>query len=385
MRKMKFFSVVFAALFLGLTANVWSQCVQLVPVQQKTTGSQTGLTGTLGTDIKPFYWQTETPTNNSGTVAVAGMMKLLSGTTYYIFGNWHNPGNVGCPGNPPAATSQTTFLTDHKNGSTGNGEYILVTHRFVNTTDGYNFDGLSPNAQAPVAIPTFSSCNLAASGLHYNVTMAWPAITALSGIYDVAPASNVITGIRIRWAGGAAAPASDIANWPNILTTVNTSGAGTDPGGITSVALPDGPLPSGGIWFRMFLVYGGGVYESAFGGPAIAGGTPTASGIFVQDSVSASRGQVTVNWRTNVESAVAGFDVVYSRTKAGTFTLVPGTETAPKGNNSAYSVTFPKPVRVEKLFFKVQAHMTDGSSQFSDIMKLGDDASKSGLGKVLPD
>ncbi len=105
----------------------------------------------------------------------------------------------------------------------------------------------------------------------------------------------------------------------------------------------------------------------------------------MQDSVSANHGQVTVNWRTNVESAVAGFDVLYSRTKTGTFTLVAGTATAPKGNNSAYSVTFPKPVRVDKLFFKVQAHMTDGSSQFSDLMKLGDDNSGAGRGKVLPD
>jgi len=384
-RKINIIALLFSMLLLCFSASAWGQCGQNLNVQQKLTGSQTGLTGTLGTDIKPFYWQTETPTNNSGTTAVALMMKVLSGTTYYIFGNWKNTGAVGCPGNPPAGTSQTTFLTDHKNSGTGNGEYILVTHRFVNVTDGYNFDGLSPNAQAPVAIPTFSSCNLAASGLHYNVTMGWPAITTLSGIYDVAPASNVITGIRIRWAGGAAAPASDIANWPNILTTVNTSGAGTDPGGITSVALPDGPLPAGGIWFRMFLVYGGGVYESAFGGPAIAGSAPTGASLFVQDSVSANHGQVTVNWRTNVESAVAGFDVLYSRTKAGTFTLVAGTATAPKGNNSAYSVTFPKPVRAEKLFFKVQAHMTDGSSQFSDIMKLGDDNSGTGIGKVLPD
>ncbi len=94
---------------------------------------------------------------------------------------------------------------------------------------------------------------------------------------------------------------------------------------------------------------------------------------------------MTVNWRTNVESAVAGFDVVYSRTKTGTFTVVAGTATAPKGNNSAYSVTFPKPVRVEKLFFKVQAHMTDGSSQFSDLMKLGGDDHAASLGKTLPD
>jgi hypothetical protein len=48
-------------------------------------------------------------------------------------------------------------------------------------------------------------------------------------------------------------------------------------------------------------------------------------------------------------------------------------------------VTFPKPVRTDKLFFKVQAHMTDGSSQFSDILKLGDDDHSAGLGKELPE
>jgi hypothetical protein len=42
-------------------------------------------------------------------------------------------------------------------------------------------------------------------------------------------------------------------------------------------------------------------------------------------------------------------------------------------------------VKTDKLFFKVQAHMTDGSSQFSDLMKLGDDNSGTSIGKVLPD
>jgi hypothetical protein len=79
---------------------------------------------------------------------------------------------------------------------------------------------------------------------------------------------------------------------------------------------------------------------------------------------------------------VAGFDVLYAKKKVGPFTMVAGTATAPKGNNSAYTLTFPKPVRAERLFFQVQAHMTDGSSQFSDILKLSDD-DEIGLGKPV--
>ncbi len=393
-------SLVCCVIMVFITTFAYAQCSATAPVLQGNTGELEGLTGTIGTDFQHFFWWVGNgAANNSGTYPQNLIAANLSGSTYYMNANWNKsaPGPIGCPGNTDALKlgTRTAWVTSHR-GASG-GDYILASQLYISGSN-YLFDhatlgvnngnGIAGvTTMTPVAIPAFTSCNLAASGLHYNVTMAWPAISNLKGFYNTGnvPANNLITGIRIRWAGGASAPAQDIANWPNTLTTVSTSGAGTDPGSITSVALPDGPLPSGGIWFRMFLVFDGGAYETPFGGPAIAGGTPTATGLFVQDSVSASHGQVTVNWRTNVESGVAGFDVVYSRTKAGTFTLVAGTATAPKGNNSAYSVTFPKPVRAEKLFFKVQAHMMDGSSQFSDLMKLGDDNSGTGIGKVLPD
>jgi len=71
-----------------------------------------------------------------------------------------------------------------------------------------------------------------------------------------------------------------------------------------------------------------------------------------------------------VESGVAQFQV-YSATKlAGPFAPVAGTATAPTGNSSSYSVSFAASPRLDRLFLKVVASMTNGPNQETGVMKV---------------
>jgi hypothetical protein len=387
---------------LGIAAlvgsSIYAACGSTVLVGNASTGYQPSISGTPGTTLQGSFWQVGSgATANSGTLTTASMITAF-GSGYYVYTDWVNLGAVGCPGVPPPAGTRNAFLYSIANG--GSAQYLVMSVA-VNGSGQFNYDDITNgpgNTPAPIAIPQVTGGTRAPVTGGSDYTINWTALTALKGYYDSAPTNNIITGMAVYYWNGAGAPTNyntfDASNW--VLAAgnshtgyLNWGVAGTDPGSAV-VFLPTAAPVS--TYFALRPLFDGWtpgtagfVMAPAFVGQAQIFAGPTPAGLFVQDSVSASHGQVTVNWRTNVESAVAGFDVLYSRTKAGPFTLVAGTDTAPKGNNSAYSVTFPKPVRVERLFFKVEAHMTDGSSQFSDIMKLGDDDHSAGLGKVLPD
>ena len=69
---------------------------------------------------------------------------------------------------------------------------------------------------------------------------------------------------------------------------------------------------------------------------------------------------------------MAQFQVYSSKTQGGTFLPVSGTQTAPKGNSSSYTVTFASPKSATaKLFLKIKASMTNGPDQWSDAMRAG--------------
>jgi hypothetical protein len=336
-----------------------------------------------------FFYAFNNGSANSGSCTPA--WALAGGHYYYnVGGDWGNACAIGCIGTPP--TGLRTVVVAYQSISPGAGTHTAKFAVCSVVYDGLHFyldtmtngNGGAGAQIIPNNVPTPVYVSKSGSAGNYTINLSWTApagggTNGARGFYDSDPGADVISNWQIYYQIGTGSTTEQLAGWTlggTFAGTANTASlTGVNWNGVDS------------IWFAMRPVFGATSGTAPVFPILGAAGTlaPTASGLFVQDSVAANHGQVTVNWRTNVESAVAGFDVVYSRTKAGTFTLVPGTNTAPKGNNSAYSVTFPKPVRVEKLFFKVQAHMTDGSSQFSDIMKLGGDESAPRLGKVLPD
>ena len=91
---------------------------------------------------------------------------------------------------------------------------------------------------------------------------------------------------------------------------------------------------------------------------------------------------MTATWRSNVETGVASYQVFYAGKKNGNYKPIDSTVTAPKGNNSSYSVSFAKPSPNAKFFVKVKATMMDGKDQWTDAVKVGANASTPELDDV---
>ncbi len=113
-------------------------------------------------------------------------------------------------------------------------------------------------------------------------------------------------------------------------------------------------------------------YETDFVGAPYSTVGPTPAGVFASADASLKKGVVTVNFRTNVESGTANFQVLASKSNdPGSFAPVQGTLTQPKGNHSFYSVTFPNPYPGAKKFYvKVQSTDFDGQQFTSNTIKI---------------
>jgi hypothetical protein len=192
-------------------------------------------------------------------------------------------------------------------------------------------------------------------------------------------------------------PASVITNY-SIYTKVTTAGAGNAPTsgdastwtfvqdvpyGTNTVTIPYS-TPGAGNWRYyaialkfadgMMLVPSGGGSTTWLGANAVAL-APTAAPLFSASGAGLNKGTVTATWRSNVETGVASYQVFYAGKKNGNYKPIDSTVTAPKGNNSSYSVSFAKPVQAAKFFVKVKATMMDGQDQWADPVKVGANAS----------
>ena len=68
---------------------------------------------------------------------------------------------------------------------------------------------------------------------------------------------------------------------------------------------------------------------------------------------------IVANWRTNVETGAAFFQVYYATSADGTYNPIDSTITQPKGDNSSYSVTFPVPTGLKSDTFYLKVRCTD--------------------------
>jgi hypothetical protein len=199
------------------------------------------------------------------------------------------------------------------------------------------------------------------------MTLTWSAASANGGsATGDAPPSPIVTGYRFYYWDGTGSPTSlehTVGNGWNPVSTVNGGAGSTLSGASNTSCTVTFPDTANNQAIAMALTLDSG-FESIFTGPYHSWTAPTPAGVFASADASLKKGQVTVNWRTNVETGTANFQVMASKDGAN-FSPVEGTMTDPKGNHSFYSVTFPNPYPSAKKFYvKVQSTDFDGK-QFS--------------------
>lgn len=361
-------------LFGFVATTAWAGCGTSVAIKCSSPGQQNSLLGTLGTDIKPFFWQVGTPANNSGTLASSLYCISLGGNSYYVWSNWQDTGVNGCPGTTPTG-ARMAFVYDSKDSS-GNGEYILMSIVWDSANSSFDFaavnnGNVSANVETPIAIPALTITGTTSDATNYYLTVTWTPLTSLdlTGFYDTAPPSNEITSLNVRYAAGASAPASDLANYPSIGATVSTTTS--DPGKAT-VTIPRSILAGNSAWLRLFPVYEGGVREAQFGGAASVQVGPTPAGVFAGFDAKLAMGTVTATWRSNAESGLAFYQVYTSKLVGGPYVPINGTLTSPMGDSHVYTATFPFPKEIgkRKVFLKVKATDTDGTEWWTQPVKV---------------
>ncbi len=395
--------VLCAAVLAALSFAAYGQCATLGPYIDNCSGancgSQTGLTGGLGSTIIPYFWISGSASTYNSSPCTAGQDAFKkSGGQYQVLSSWgtndSGGGKINCAFGCPSPTG-TRLIFVYSNQATGNGDgsYILMSVLYNSNSDSrYNFysiangSGTPANNCATIALPAVTISSVTPVGGGYSVTFTWPSIyngsgfNQLRGYYDSDPGSNLLTGIRIRYATGATAPTSDLSNYPNIAGTLNVSSSATDPG--TATFTVPGPI-STATWFRIFLVFDNNTtgYETLWGGPVSGRIGPTPAGIFAREEARLKRGQVSLTWRSNVETNVAYYEACYATRASGPFDPVPGALTRPQGADHEYCLSFPVPARSSKVFLKVRAVLYDGSQEWSGLLKVKPAAQRSFYGE----
>jgi len=372
-------TVVAILLVASVATVVSASCGGSKAIWNGSSGYQSGMPGVLGTDVHVKFWSAgNLATINSGTLAeslIATSNNPPTPNSWYLFTDWTNGGINGCIANG----GRTVVLY-----SCSNNTYCLMS--VIDHGDNvFDFDAVgAAGVAAAVAVPQLSVTGTTI-GPNYVATVTWPAIANLKGYYAAADGvpANLITGIAIRYWNGAVAP-TDFNTGVWTLSTNGTVswGAGSDPGTLSNVTFP---APGAGTrtYLAISLLFDGQTATMASRGEALGYGetsfvggyvqavfAPTAAALFTSNGISAKQGMVSVDWTTNVEAGIASFEVYYSAQKNGSYVPVAGASALPKGNNSSYLVTFTKPVKGQKLFYKVAAKMTDGTTQWSDLLKI---------------
>ena len=391
--------------------------------------------GTAGEDYIAYYWQLGTPANNSGpqptaTGDCAGILWEPSCTplaSWVIQGDWGNPGSTGdCP--PSSAHTALKIEQRESEGSLDHSASLMTLDIPYGSSSNYDTDavmGAGTTDYVPLPTPeatwktsditgtvstTSGSSTVTGSGTSFTTALGVGQYITIGGTrYTIASITDDTTLVLSANAPSTLADVSLTAEYISIAFTAPTMNTGAlDPSGYNVYAQPEDTATTSNVsgwgtklnssaitsspallpyttiassqYYAMSMLFDGNAVETTFVGPhcELAVG-PKPAGLFVQNSAGERQGQVTVNWRTNVESAVASYQVFYAGKKKGNFKPIEATVTAPTGNNSAYSVSFPRPTKAAKFFVKVKATMTGGADQWSDVMKVGRNARRAEL------
>jgi hypothetical protein len=183
---------------------------------------------------------------------------------------------------------------------------------------------------------------------------------------DGAPSSPLITGYELYYQNSASVPSNLYSgSWTLCGNGVISGATTTTQTGVTAAK----PGPGTNMYLLLRPTFESG-YKSLYG-VLYTGFPPTPAGVFASCEASLAKGQVTVTWRTNVETGTARFVVETSKNENGPFTEVAGTETEPKGNYAFYTAAFPNPYPGAKKFFvRVKSADFDGKEYFSNTVKI---------------
>jgi hypothetical protein len=300
---------------------------------------------------------------------------------YFISRNLNYASYDGCPcynGTGPCTLDRACFLAEDSTG-----KFALIS-RTSNGASWGTATGLDAVAiQAAIAKPSFSSVSSASHSGNFDgtgtwtVTATWTPLSAAqaTGGYAAsdAPVSTLITGYKVYVYTGLGAPPSldrSSTGWALAATGGTVAGYGSSSASIT---FPD-TARTNAQYLALSLTTESG-FETLYVSPTPLNITaPTAAPLFSASGAGLNKGTVTATWRSNVETGVASYQVFYAGKKNGNYKPVDSTVTAPKGNNSSYSVTFAKPSPNAKFFVKVKATMMDGQDQWADPVKVGANA-----------
>jgi len=386
--------------------------------------------GTPDVDYIAYYWQLGTPANNSGTQPTFGPSPLCNGilwdgtcwgdANWHIQGDWGNPGSSGgCPGasnhtilkieqrtNEGALTHTASLLTldiplaanmaydtDAVMGS-GTTAYVTFPKPSASWVSNPISGTVSTTSGSPTVTGSGTSFTTAlVSGQHIQIGGVGYIISSITNDTTLQLSTNAtstLSGVPLNaeyiqitftpWPGNAGtylAPSgyNIYALPPASAITSNRSAWGT-PLNASPITSSPALLPyktiATGQYYAMSILFDSNQVETTFVGPncdAVIG--PTPAGVFASCEASLKKGQVTVTWRTNVETGTARFVVETSKNENGPFTEVAGTETEPKGNHAFYTAAFPNPYPGAKKFFvRVKAADFDGKEYFSNTVKI---------------
>jgi hypothetical protein len=291
--------------------------------------------------------------------------------SYVVYADWNTSTFDGCPNNTPLSGDRVLIAAEDSTGNFG-----LISKK----TDGVDWPLDAIGTYAVIPKPSITSATVTGhpDSSHTTLSIGWTALTLAQAKGGFAagedPGAALVTGYKIYYTSSTAGtpPTNlDRTAW-TYVGDANGGNIGAYTTNSASITIPN--ATSGNqMYLALSLVYDSG-FESFFVSPAPYGAQigPTPAGVFASVSATQDKGRVTANWRTNTETGVAYFEVWSASSAAGPFAAVAGTQTAPKGSNSSYSVTFRLPPAAAKTYttyVKIKDQDTSGEVFWSDVVK----------------
>jgi hypothetical protein len=359
-------------------SGVKAQCASGYAVMNAATGSQMNVAGTLddgggnGTIDTKFWVMGQPALHNSGSVFSVDQAASTGANGYYIWSDW---GRSGVFGECPATADKNVFLYSIQNQ--GAGQYILLTAPYNAAQMAWDFDAitngngpLGPNTETPIAIPSLKYTVLFRSLVSARVAVSWTPIENLKGFYDVEPATNLITGVVIRYLQIPGALSSYKTSTFKVAGVVDFGANGADPGAAT-VTVPYDPAYN--TYIALTLLFDGGQpdgpTETSFvGAPSVlAAATPPPSSDVQFTDVTANslpQKKLVAKWTATSESTVRAYQVWGSISPRGFLRQITGDILRGDGSYRVKCTT--KGIG----YVQIHAVMVDGSVTASNTVKV---------------
>lgn len=297
-----------------------------------------------------------------------------SGVPYIIIaGTWSANATYPTDDCPVTATDPMTVLLYEQvgDGTAGHtGKFVAATAPYVAANSRYNYSRATTPTNdkqfQPIPTPIISSTDYATK----TVGISWtqPAAGA-SQYYDSALAApTVITHYELFYALGSAPTTGNVASW--------TSYGQVAYGAAQPVSMTIGAWDPAtqALYVAMRPVFDKYARAPGFTIPFVGANSaqigPTAAGVFGAFNAAASGTTINVNWTSNNEAGVTGYQV-YSATASNGPWQATGSAIAPAGNGHAYSTSFAVPgIKASgTVYVKIKASKT-GGDEWTTVKKV---------------